>query len=186
MQGASVADSPKTGSREFGELLRRARERWGMSRRELAEATDLSYPYISQLETGYRQPSPAAIQKLADALHIGLDQMFGAMAMRTTAPNSEPMPAAPSGAGGGWMSNARYSAPAADDTYRGETLYDAETRSGAEIADSRNTSVEDAVDQAVGLLAALPAPERLDALAHVQARVVETVIEDGIRRGRRK
>ena len=46
------------------------RERLGMSRRDLAEATGLSYPYISQLETGYRQPSPAAIQKLADALQF--------------------------------------------------------------------------------------------------------------------
>jgi transcriptional regulator with XRE-family HTH domain len=51
-----------------------------MSRRDLVEATGLSYPYISQLETGYRQPSPTAIQKLADALQLSLDDLFSAMA----------------------------------------------------------------------------------------------------------
>jgi transcriptional regulator with XRE-family HTH domain len=80
MQGALMATNPKTGSEEFGELLRRGRERLGMSRRDLVEATGLSYPYISQLETGYRQPSPAAIQKLADALQLSLDDLFSAMA----------------------------------------------------------------------------------------------------------
>src|SRR6476660_9838772 len=80
MQGALMATNPKTGSEEFGELLRRSRERLGMSRRDLVEATGLSYPYISQLETGYRQPSPTAIQKLADALQLSLDDLFSAMA----------------------------------------------------------------------------------------------------------
>ena len=75
-----MATNPKTGSEEFGELLRRGRERLGMSRRDLVEATGLSYPYISQLETGYRQPSPTAIQKLADALQLSLDDLFSAMA----------------------------------------------------------------------------------------------------------
>jgi len=75
-----MATNPKTGSEEFGELLRRSRERLGMSRRDLVEATGLSYPYISQLETGYRQPSPTAIQKLADALQLSLDDLFSAMA----------------------------------------------------------------------------------------------------------
>ncbi len=82
-----MAESPKTGSRQFGDLLRRARERRGMSRRDVAEATELSYPYISQLETGYRQPSPAAIQSLASALHISLDEMFDAMGRRPAEAN---------------------------------------------------------------------------------------------------
>ena len=74
-----MVDSPKIGIKEFGDLLRTARERKGMSRNDLVEATGLSYPYISQLETAYRKPSPAAIQKLADALGISLDEIFAAM-----------------------------------------------------------------------------------------------------------
>ena len=74
-----MAESSKTGSQAFGDLLRQGRERLGMSRRDLAEAADLSYPYISQLETGYRQPSADAIRNLAGVLKISLDDIFAAM-----------------------------------------------------------------------------------------------------------
>ena len=101
-----MATNPKTGSEEFGELLRQSRERLGMSRRDLVEATGLSYPYISQLETGYRQPSPAAIQKLADALQLSLDDLFSAMAKGRRdelSMNAEPERST------GWVRNASFS-----------------------------------------------------------------------------
>src|SRR6478735_7349671 len=78
MQGALMAESAKPGSEEFGDLLRQARERLGMSRRDLAEATGLSYPYISQIETGYRMPSSPAVRSLADALGLRVEHLFGA------------------------------------------------------------------------------------------------------------
>lgn len=74
-----MAESPKTGSDEFGEAVRRARERRGMSRRDLAETTGLSYPYISQIETGYRMPSTPAMRTLADALGLRPDSLFDAL-----------------------------------------------------------------------------------------------------------
>ena len=43
-----MASNPKTGSEEFGELLRQGRERLGMSRRDLVEATGLSQPGVSK------------------------------------------------------------------------------------------------------------------------------------------
>ena len=46
---------------------------------------------------------------------------------------------------------------------------------------AQGTSV---IEQVVTLLAGLPAEQRLDVLAKVQAEVVGSVIDDGIRRGR--
>lgn len=88
-----MAESSKTGNDEFGEAVRRARERLGMSRRELAETTGLSYPYISQIETGYRMPSTPAMRSLADALGLRPDRLFDAIppaAGRDAAPARSP------------------------------------------------------------------------------------------------
>ena len=71
--------SDKGGSEELAALLKRRRESTGLSRRELADATGLSYPYISQLETGYRLPSSKAMQMLARALLVDPAELFGAL-----------------------------------------------------------------------------------------------------------
>ena len=74
-----MAEIQKTGNQAFGDLLKRAREYLGVSRKELAQLTGLSYPYISQLETGYRLPSTAAMQKFVDVLPISLDELYAAI-----------------------------------------------------------------------------------------------------------
>jgi len=74
-----VADIQKTGNQAFGDRLKRAREYLGVSRKELAHLTGLSYPYISQLETGYRLPSTSAMQKFVDVLPISLDELYAAI-----------------------------------------------------------------------------------------------------------
>src|SRR6478609_10755041 len=74
-----MAKIQKTGNQAFGDLLKRAREYLGVSRKELAQLTGLSYPYISQLETGYRLPSTAAMQKFVDVLPISLDELYAAI-----------------------------------------------------------------------------------------------------------
>ncbi|MEV7396708.1 helix-turn-helix transcriptional regulator [Aeromicrobium sp. NPDC092404] len=51
-------------------MLVEYRKRKGMSRSDLAAAADLSYPYVSQLETGMRKPSREAVAKLARGLGI--------------------------------------------------------------------------------------------------------------------
>ena len=54
----------------FGRVLVEYRRARGMSRSQLAEQSELSYPYVSQLETGLRKPSRDAARRLADALGI--------------------------------------------------------------------------------------------------------------------
>lgn len=62
-----MAELPKHG---LGVVLRVSREARGMSRRDLAEASGLSYPYVSELETGAKYPSDRALHNLASALDM--------------------------------------------------------------------------------------------------------------------
>ena len=71
-----MVTSPKTGDIELGRTIAARREELGMSRKELAEATSLSYPYIAQIETGYRLPSSRHQVPIAKALGLSLDELF--------------------------------------------------------------------------------------------------------------
>ena len=59
----------------FARVIKEQRERRGMSRSQLAEAAELSYPYISQLETGLRKPSRSAASLIAKALDLELEDL---------------------------------------------------------------------------------------------------------------
>ncbi len=66
MQGVEDAIEPR-----FGEVLRRFRERAGLTQQELAERADLTPHAISSLERGTRtRPYPHTVRSLADALSL--------------------------------------------------------------------------------------------------------------------
>ena len=69
--------SPKTGDIELGRKIAARREELGMSRKDLAAATELSYPYIAQIETDYRLPSTKHQVILSKVLGLSLDELFG-------------------------------------------------------------------------------------------------------------
>ncbi|MFG6491276.1 helix-turn-helix domain-containing protein [Microbacterium sp. P03] len=71
-----VGSSPRTGDLALGKRIAARREELGMSRKDLASATDLSYPYIAQLETGYRLPSAKHQMTLSRVLGMSLDDLF--------------------------------------------------------------------------------------------------------------
>lgn len=71
-----MASSPKTGDIDLGRKIAARREELGLSRKDLAQATDLSYPYIAQIETGYRLPSTRHQVPIAKALGLSLDELF--------------------------------------------------------------------------------------------------------------
>ena len=55
----------------FGEYLKMLRERAGLSQESLAEEADISSAYISQLETGRRNPpTPDVLRRMAPALGV--------------------------------------------------------------------------------------------------------------------
>jgi transcriptional regulator with XRE-family HTH domain len=76
-KAVNVPVSPKTGDLELGRKMAARREELGLSRKRLAEVTGLSYPYIAQIETGYRLPSTRHQVVLAKSLGMSLDELFG-------------------------------------------------------------------------------------------------------------
>jgi transcriptional regulator with XRE-family HTH domain len=77
MATSAGGTSPKTGDIELGRRIAARRDDLGMSRKELAAATELSYPYVAQIETGYRLPSTRHQVILSKVLGMSLDELFG-------------------------------------------------------------------------------------------------------------
>jgi transcriptional regulator with XRE-family HTH domain len=55
--------------------MRRLRLDRGLTLSALAEAADLSLPYVSQLESGTRKGSPTTVKRLADALGVPVAEL---------------------------------------------------------------------------------------------------------------
>lgn len=66
--------------RELGRFLEHRRRELGLSRRDLAEHSNLSYPYVSQLETGDREPSLKTMRALAPVLDVRPEELAALVA----------------------------------------------------------------------------------------------------------
>ena len=66
--------------RELGRFLEHRRGELGLTRRQLADRTGVSYPYISQLETGDREPALKALHKLAPVLEVRPEELAALLA----------------------------------------------------------------------------------------------------------
>jgi transcriptional regulator with XRE-family HTH domain len=77
---------------ELGRLVQHRRHELGLSRRELADRSDLSYPYVSQIETGDRDPSLRTMHKLAETLELPVEQLAGLVSTEDWVLSSAPMP----------------------------------------------------------------------------------------------
>ncbi len=156
----------------FGAVLRAWREARGLTRRELVEASGLSYPYISQLETGSRLPSHKSLARLARALHVEPTELSAAITFDDDSmapPRGEQTigaaAARPSAAG--WQSNPGFVRSLAVGSTAG-----------------RHPPDPDAVaHQVVDIISALPAGERLDVLVRAQRRILDDLVEERVRRG---
>src|SRR3954447_3503979 len=65
---------------QLGRFIEQRRTELGMSRRDLAERSGLSYPYVSQLETGEREPALKAMKQLAPALAVPVEELASMVA----------------------------------------------------------------------------------------------------------
>lgn len=54
----------------LGKAIELRRIELGLKRRELAERARLSYPYISEIENGVKEPSAKALRQIAEALDM--------------------------------------------------------------------------------------------------------------------
>ncbi|MFJ9589272.1 helix-turn-helix domain-containing protein [Streptomyces acidicola] len=60
----------------LGEYLREQRRNAQLSLRQLAAATGVSNPYLSQIERGLRKPSAEVLQQVAKALRISAETLY--------------------------------------------------------------------------------------------------------------
>ena len=64
------------GLEQMGEYIRAQRKMMELSQRELARLTQLSDPYVSQIERGLHEPSVRVIKALAGALNIRAETLL--------------------------------------------------------------------------------------------------------------
>ncbi|WP_407343363.1 helix-turn-helix domain-containing protein [Pengzhenrongella phosphoraccumulans] len=161
--------SSKGGSEELAAVLRERREATGMSRRDLAEASGLSYPYISQLETAYRLPSPRAMKSLANALEVPVTDLFDALPQEPE-PRGEMLMVAALPPDASWS----------DSGAAGEQWIVNPSHVRRSAPPSR-VGRREAARSAIASLVELDPEQRLAALSEVQAAVVASVVRDQVR-----
>ncbi|HIF84687.1 MAG TPA: XRE family transcriptional regulator [Flavobacteriaceae bacterium] len=61
---------------KFGKKVRILRLKLGVSQEKLGELSDIDRTYISNIESGNRNPSLLTIEKLANALKINIKELF--------------------------------------------------------------------------------------------------------------
>lgn len=61
---------------KFGNRLKALRKEKGLSQEELAERSGLNRPYISGIEKGKRNVSLEVMEKLAEALGVGMGELI--------------------------------------------------------------------------------------------------------------
>jgi transcriptional regulator with XRE-family HTH domain len=84
MTTTTPTQTPKRGDLIVGKRIASRRKELGMDRSALARAAGVSYVYVAQLETGYRMASYRKQIALAEALGVGLDDLFGSGTAITT------------------------------------------------------------------------------------------------------
>jgi transcriptional regulator with XRE-family HTH domain len=65
------------GNNLLGAFIRAQRQMANLSLRELSALTDVSNPYLSQIERGLSEPSARVLISIAKALNISAEALFG-------------------------------------------------------------------------------------------------------------
>jgi transcriptional regulator with XRE-family HTH domain len=69
-------DPWKSQMEALGSFIRTQRKLADLSLRELAEMTEISNPYLSQLERGLHQPSVRVLKSIANALNVSAETLL--------------------------------------------------------------------------------------------------------------
>lgn len=132
----------------------------------VAHASGLSYPYVSQLETGYRLPSHKSVAMLASALELEPSELSAVIPYPDLATGQSlplaavrPLAAARPGPVGEWRANPSYVDSASP---------------------GRPTNPGQVAAKVAELVALLPRDQRLDALSRAQRQVMDRLIAEEV------
>ena len=95
-----MADSPAASARDvgraqlqrLGKVIREQRTAAELSLRELAARTNVSNPYLSQLERGLHEPSVRVLKAIATALNMSAEALMVQAGMLDAPTDGEPTP----------------------------------------------------------------------------------------------
>ena len=92
--GASDAarEAGKVQLERLGRLIREQRSLAEMSLRELAARTNVSNPYLSQIERGLHEPSVRVLRSIAKALNMSAESLLVQAGLLDSAEPGEPPP----------------------------------------------------------------------------------------------
>ena len=90
--GPSARDVGKAQFERLGRVIRERRKQAEMSLRDLAARTDVSNPYLSQLERGLHQPSVRVLKAIAGALNMSAEALMVQAGLLDEPEDSEPVP----------------------------------------------------------------------------------------------
>ena len=72
----AVDDGVREQLQNLGSFIRAQREQAQMSLRDLAALTDVSNPYLSQIERGLHEPSMRVLKSLSVALNVSIETLL--------------------------------------------------------------------------------------------------------------
>jgi|EndMetStandDraft_6_1072998.scaffolds.fasta_scaffold00672_4 transcriptional regulator with XRE-family HTH domain len=72
----AAAGRPKRDRNLLGSFIRAQRQMANLSLRELAALTQISNPYLSQIERGLSEPSARVLKSIAEALNLSAEALF--------------------------------------------------------------------------------------------------------------
>lgn len=90
--GASARDVGRAQLEHLGRLIREQRKAAEMSLRDLAARTNVSNPYLSQLERGLHEPSVRVLKAIASALNMSAEALMVQAGMLDERPLTDPVP----------------------------------------------------------------------------------------------
>ncbi len=72
----TVDDGVREQLQALGAFIRAQRQQAEMSLRDLAEKTNVSNPYLSQIERGLHEPSVRVLKSIAEALNVSIETLL--------------------------------------------------------------------------------------------------------------
>lgn len=92
LPGPSARDVGKAQFQRLGRVIRERRKQAEMSLRDLAARTDVSNPYLSQLERGLHQPSVRVLKAIAGALNMSAETLMVQAGLLDAPADGPPVP----------------------------------------------------------------------------------------------